>query len=285
MDHPVSITTATAPPPLLVERAAELAALDRAIDHPGLLVVIEGAAGIGKSSLVRRAVSRAGESGLQVLVATGLPHEQAVVLGVASRLLIPALAVLPTAERQQLLDGLPDAARAVVEGRPLVSSPTAATAHDRAGGGSTETSSQAPDPAPAPGIVPGDGVGHGVTTAVLGLLGLVERLVVTSGVGCQGVRPTLLAVDDAQWSDDTSLRLLTAIVARLPGLPVTVVLAVRADEPATSPLLDGIVWRVAVRVCGWGNPGGSCPDCLTGGGAGVWVGESGRKLSGIAEGR
>lgn len=242
MDHPVSITTSTASPPSppLVERAAELDALDRAIDHPGQLVVIEGVAGIGKSSLVRRAVSRAGERGLQVLVATGLPHEQAVVLGVASRLLIPALAVLPAAERRQLLDGVPDAARAVVAGRPLEPSQSGGTAPGASGSGPSTGASRAADPAAGSGIEPGDGGDQGATAAMHGLLGLLERLVVTSGVGRQGVRPALLAVDDAQWSDDTSLRLLTALVARLPGLPVTVVVAVRADEPATSPLLDGL---------------------------------------------
>jgi len=165
-------------PAPLAERQAELAAVDRAIADLGRLVVIDGAAGVGKSTLLRAAADRASAAGLRVLSATGLPHEQAVPFGVARRLLMPVLAADPAA-----------------------------------GGASS------------------------VAGTVLELLWLLERLLAPAAGGGT-THPLLLAVDDAQWSDDTSLRFLVALVARLPGLPATVVLTTRADEPAGSPLVD-----------------------------------------------
>lgn len=212
MDRVVPIATSATPHPLLVERQAELAVLEQAIAHPGQLILLEGAAGIAKSSLLRQAVAQAERSGLQVLTATGLPHEQAVALGVTSRLLIPVLAAASSTDRRDLLDDLPDATRAVLTGRP-----------------------------PAPTGAEGDGIDERhATVAVHGLLGLLERLILNPGVGRGAIRPALVAVDDAQWSDDTSLRLLAALVARLPTLPMTVLLSIRVDEPATSPLLSGL---------------------------------------------
>ena len=40
-------------------------------------------------------------------------------------------------------------------------------------------------------------------------------------------RPLLLAVDDAQWADDASVRFLGVLARRLDGLPVVVLLAQR----------------------------------------------------------
>ena len=78
--------------PLLLERAVELRALDDAIvataDGRGRFVVIEGAAGIGKSSLVRHAITRSGEHGLRVLRATGSELERDYPYGVALALFV-----------------------------------------------------------------------------------------------------------------------------------------------------------------------------------------------------
>ena len=46
-------------------------------------------------------------------------------------------------------------------------------------------------------------------------------------------RPVLLAIDDAHWADKPSLRWLAYLVARLEGLAVLVVAAVRSGEPGT----------------------------------------------------
>ncbi|MBA2420849.1 MAG: AAA family ATPase, partial [Thermoleophilaceae bacterium] len=46
-------------------------------------------------------------------------------------------------------------------------------------------------------------------------------------------RPLVLEVDDAHWADAPSLRFLIYLAARLEGLPVLLVLALRPDEPGT----------------------------------------------------
>jgi DNA-binding CsgD family transcriptional regulator len=52
-------------------------------------------------------------------------------------------------------------------------------------------------------------------------------------------RPLLLAIDETQWSDPSSLRFLLYLAQRVGELPVTVVLAVgRGDPPRRDPLVD-----------------------------------------------
>lgn len=46
-------------------------------------------------------------------------------------------------------------------------------------------------------------------------------------------RPLVLEVDDAHWADAPSLRFLVYLAARLEGLPVLLMLALRPDEPGT----------------------------------------------------
>ena len=55
-------------------------------------------------------------------------------------------------------------------------------------------------------------------------------------------RPLVIAVDDAHWADGPSLRWLAHLAARVDGLPVALLLAVR-DGPDEPPLLDEL--RVA----------------------------------------
>lgn len=49
--------------------------------------------------------------------------------------------------------------------------------------------------------------------------------------------PLVLAVDDAQWADRTSLRYLCHLIRRLDGVAATVVVAVRSGEPPADTLL------------------------------------------------
>jgi DNA-binding NarL/FixJ family response regulator len=59
------------------------------------------------------------------------------------------------------------------------------------------------------------------------------------GVNLAASRPVLLLVDDAQWSDAASLRWLGFLVRRLEGVPLALVLAVRAGEiDGEAALLD-----------------------------------------------
>ena len=78
---------------LLLERAAELAAIDRAIrvaraGH-GRHVVIAGPPGTGRTALLERARARAADQGMTVLEAGGEAGEREFPLAVARRLLAP----------------------------------------------------------------------------------------------------------------------------------------------------------------------------------------------------
>jgi DNA-binding CsgD family transcriptional regulator len=98
---PVGVVDEPAPPPspLLVERDRELellaASLDDARGGRGRLVIIEGEAGIGKSSLVERLTHRALATGMRVLVARGTELERQYPYGIAIRLFEPVVVGTP----------------------------------------------------------------------------------------------------------------------------------------------------------------------------------------------
>ena len=82
----------------LLERARELTALCAAVEAAaagqGRAVLIEGAAGIGKTSLLRRARELAEAAGFFVLAARGAELDRALAFGTLRRLLAPALRTL-----------------------------------------------------------------------------------------------------------------------------------------------------------------------------------------------
>ena len=95
--------------PALLERAEELAAVDAAIagaqTGAGRLVVIEGPAGIGKTSLLAEGRARAAASGLTVLSGRASELEAAFSFGVVRQLFEAAVATAPEQERSRLLGG------------------------------------------------------------------------------------------------------------------------------------------------------------------------------------
>ena len=101
----------------LLEREQELRALDQMVsataDGISGLVVVEGAAGIGKSRLLAELRERARASGVRVLAAQAGDLERDFPFGVARQLFEPALA--DQAERSRLLAGAAEPARLVVE--------------------------------------------------------------------------------------------------------------------------------------------------------------------------
>ena len=99
---------------VIVERETELAALGEAIARGGVLVVA-GPPGIGKSTLLRAAVSGAAQDGTRVLVAAGTPLERGFAFGTARALLEAPVASLPPAERAALLAGAARHALPVLE--------------------------------------------------------------------------------------------------------------------------------------------------------------------------
>ena len=94
---------------LLLEREAELAELralaGQARHGVGRLVVIEGGAGIGKSSLLAELRRIGRDSGLDVLAARGGELEGDFAFGIVRQLFEPVLATAPAGERAELLSG------------------------------------------------------------------------------------------------------------------------------------------------------------------------------------
>lgn len=179
----------------LLERYAELAAVDRLLERAsigdGALLLVEGPAGIGKSSLLTAASRIAVHRGFGVLGAHGSPLEGELSFGIAFQLLEPAIHAASDLEREELFSG----AAGIV--RPIF-----------------EVGSTSADEVPAELDI-SLGVLHGLYWLVADL---ADR------------RPLLIAVDDAQWADDASLRFLHYLTQRLAGLAVAIVVAVRTGE-------------------------------------------------------
>jgi class 3 adenylate cyclase/DNA-binding CsgD family transcriptional regulator len=97
------------PQQVLLERAEELAVVDAALAAAlvggGRLLVIEGPAGIGKTSILVEARERAAASGFVVLQGRGSEIESAFSFGVVRQLFEAVLAQASPARREQLLAG------------------------------------------------------------------------------------------------------------------------------------------------------------------------------------
>ena len=171
--------------------------LDSAPDKPTGLA-LEGAPGIGKTTLWREAVQSARERGYRVLTAApGEPDAALAFAGLADLFDGPAAELagdLPGPQRQAL------AAALSLEAAPDV--PTDSTALPRA------------------------------------LLTVVRRLAVSG--------PVVLAVDDEQWLDRPSARVLAFALCRLREEPVFVLLTRRVES-------DGALWPELAR--GFGSDG------------------------------
>ena len=168
----------------LLERECELAAVEALLERGGGVLVVEGRAGIGKTSLVEVACRRAGERGHEVVRARGSELEAGFAFGVVRQLFERRLAGADAAAREALLTG-PAAAL-----RPLLFGQLAA--------GSADDSSFA---------------------VLHGLYWLVANLAAS--------RPLLIAVDDAHWADEPSLRWLAYLAPRLEGLAAGMLVASR----------------------------------------------------------
>lgn len=182
----------------VLERDAELDALGRQLDRcaagDGSLVVVEGPAGIGKTTLLRAAAALAQTRGFTVLRGRGGVLERHLEHGVVRQLLERPVVRADAERRATLLAGPAAQAAAVLGAGEL-------PADDGAGltGG--------PDPTHA-------------------LYWLVANLAEAG--------PLLLVVDDAHWCDAASLRTVAYLARRLDGLPVALLLGTRDDEPGSA---------------------------------------------------
>src|SRR5918998_5977960 len=103
----------------LLEREGELAALGgllaAARAGSGRLLLIEGPAGIGKSSLLEEARPGAAGLGIRVLSARGGELERDFGFGVVRQLLEPCLVRADAAERERVMSGAAAPARVVFD--------------------------------------------------------------------------------------------------------------------------------------------------------------------------
>lgn len=198
--------TAAAGDVLLFERETQLEAVEACLESArtakrGSLTLIEGEAGIGKSSLLRAAVSRSRESGMRVLGARSGPAERDFPFGVALQLFESSLREADGEERASMLSGAASLCTPLFDG---------------IGDSRTQVADE-----------------QALFPLLHGLYWLTANLA--------ELGPVTLSLDDAHWSDESSLRFLDYLIQRLEGLPVAVLLAVRTGEPGLGQELQSIL--------------------------------------------
>jgi DNA-binding CsgD family transcriptional regulator len=187
---------------LLLEREREVegiqAVLHAAERGVGGAVVVEGAAGMGKSRLVQEACAQAADAGMRVLAARATELERGFPFGVMRQLFERLLVDADADERRRWLAGAAALAQDVLTESPALPPPApGASAHD-----------------------PAYAWQHG-------LYWLVSNLAADS--------PLALVVDDLQWCDIPSARALTFIARRLDGQRLALILATRPLDPGSAP--------------------------------------------------
>jgi hypothetical protein len=136
--HAPDVTPAGANDGLLLEREAEVAALDEAIRSAlsghGSVVLIEGSAGIGKTLLLEETSRRATGSGMRVASARAAVLERDFGFGVVRKLFEPIVGRAPPQARHRLLAGAAAIAGSLVAPDDAVQPGTRAPAAPRGRG-------------------------------------------------------------------------------------------------------------------------------------------------------
>jgi DNA-binding CsgD family transcriptional regulator len=193
-----------AEPGALLERELEVERVRGALRavgrREGVVVVIEGPPGIGKSRLLEIGRTRASDLGFRVLSARATELEQGFPFGVIRQLFDRLITEAESADRDRWLSGAAALAADLLIGAPTVV---------------------------PPGSSPGPGSDDPTYAWQHGLYWLASNLSADS--------PLVLAVDDVQWCDASSIRALGFIARRLSGQPLALILATRPLDPVTAP--------------------------------------------------
>ena len=176
----------------------------------GEAVVIEGAAGIGKSRLLEQARGEASDLGVRVLDARATELEQGFPFGVMRQLFERLLIEAAEGDRERWLAGAAGLASEVLTGAVGTGSAQAPSAGD-----------------------PGYAWQHG-------LYWLASNLASDA--------PLVLVADDLQWCDTPSLRALVFIARRLDGQPLALIMATRPPEGPASSETAALLADPAVEV-------------------------------------
>jgi hypothetical protein len=224
----------------LVGRVAAVAALGRAVREAaagrGGLVFITGEAGIGKTALAANLAGHAAERGVLVLWGScregrGIPGFWPWVealRGYAERVGSGRLAQQIGGAAAGLACLLPE----------LVSEPAAGTARPAGRGFELERERATVDPSPAPDHTGGDPADR---FRMFDAVTMLLRRAATE-------QPLLLVLDDLQWADAGTVRLLRFLVPDLPRTRLLVVGAYRAEEvDAPGHPLRGLLAELAAR--------------------------------------
>jgi len=205
----------------LLERQEEQwfigAALDAARAGSGRMVLVEGEPGIGKSALLRVARRQAADAGMLVFFASADDVGSASEFGAAVKLFEPVLDRLSAARRRAAFAGRAGLAAQLFDG----------TVSDQPSGDT------------------------GRRDMLAGALRALLANVVHPSPRSRAAGSALVALDDAQLSDEASLRFLCHLGTYLEVMPVTVLVAARCHGPAgTAALLVKLVEdrRVARRL-------------------------------------
>ena len=210
---------ALAPPEALLEREHEVERVRGAVravgQQAGVALIVEGAAGIGKSRLLEVARVRATELGLRVLNARATELEQGFPFGVIRQLFERPLLEADTGERGRWLAGAATLAADLLTAPPSSASTGPATT--------------------VPSSDPGYALQHG-------LYWLASNLSADSAV--------VLVVDDLQWCDPPSARALAFIARRLEGQPLGLLVGTRPLDPGLMPEAAALVGDPGVERLG-----------------------------------
>lgn len=198
--------SASATVDLLLDREAELERIDALLigaeaGSPAGVLVIEGGAGMGKTSLVAACVSRAPRHDVLLLGARGRELESGFGFGVVRQLFEPYLGSVSAARQAGLFAGAAHLASSILSSE-----------------------------------------GEGTELEPLAAMHALYWLL----AGVAADRRVVLAVDDAHWADDESLRWIAYAIGRLDGLAVGVLIATRPVDPGGgSPLAEVTAERSA----------------------------------------